>query len=386
MTHLQLNPAFSYFCFMRMKIGFDAKRAFLNASGLGNYSRNTLNALNRYFPENKYLLFTPETETIHFPNAQQFQIVSPSANSSRLQKSYWRNFSISKKFHDRELDIFHGLSNELPRGIHKTDVKSVVTIHDLIFLRYPKYYNALDRKIYFYKVRYACTAATKIIAISEQTKNDIVEFLNIKPEKIEVVHQSVSPVFFESDLDKNLKSKYNLPDDFILSVGTIETRKNQLTLLKALHEQQLETPVVFVGKPTSYKNELLLFIDKKKLKNKILFLENIPENDLAGLYQLAIISVYLSRYEGFGLPIIEAMASGCPVMTGNVSCLPETAGDAAILCTPEYFNEVGEQLKIVLENEKVRTDLIAKGKERAKRFRPEIYAGKLISLYGELQK
>lgn len=367
-----------------MKIGFDAKRAFLNASGLGNYSRNTLNALNNYFPENQYILFTPEIKTEMFHNYKQFDVISPDSSVSKIFKSFWRSFSVSGQLKKNELDLFHGLSNELPEGIHKTEVPAVVTIHDLIFMRFPEFYKPIDRKIYYGKVKYACNSAQRIIAISNQTKNDIVQYFKIDPNKIEVIYQSVSPKFFNPAETQNLKLKYKLADNFVLAVGTIEPRKNQLSVLKAIQTKKIETQVIFVGKPTNYSFELLRFISENKMEEQVKFLNNIPRKDLVGLYQMANLSVYISVYEGFGLPVIESMACGCPVITSNVSCLPETAGDAAVLCTPEDFNSLGVQIKKIMEDELFRNDLIRKGKERAKIFHPEFFSKKMISLYTDI--
>jgi glycosyltransferase involved in cell wall biosynthesis len=366
-----------------MRIGFDAKRAFLNASGLGNYSRNTINALNQYSKNNQFVLYTPKIEDKLFENYKQFEVYSPESALAKIFKPLWRSYS-AKRLKKHQIDIFHGLSNELPYGIHSTKVPAVVTIHDLIFMRFPEFYKTLDREIYRSKVKYACSSAHKIIAISEQTKEDIIRFLNVDANKIEVVYQSVSPVFFEHNNSENLRTKYNLSKQFILSVGTLEPRKNQLTILKALHSEKTDTQIVFIGKSTSYIKRLHDFINVNNLSRQVKFLNNIPENDLAGLYKMARLSVYISHFEGFGLPVIESMASGCPVITSNVSCLPETAGDAAILCAPGNFTELGKQIKLTIEDEKIRNELIQKGNERARLFHPEYFSEKMISLYTEL--
>lgn len=378
-----MKPAFFVFLLydkIAMRIGFDAKRAFLNASGLGNYSRNTINALHRYSQNNQCVLYTPEIKDGLFENYKRFEVHSPESSLAKIFKPVWRSNSASRLM-KHQIDIFHGLSNELPHDIHKAKIPAVVTIHDLIFMRFPEFYKTIDRKIYYTKVRYACDSAKKIIAISEQTKEDIIRFFNVDTNKIEVVYQSVSPVFFERNNSENLCAKYNLSEQFILSVGTLEPRKNQLTILKALHSEKIDTQIVYIGKPTSYAKKLNDFINANNLFSQVKFLNNISENDLAGLYQMASCSVYISHFEGFGLPVIESMASGCPVITSNVSCLPETAGGAAILCAPNDFNELGIQIKTLLENENLRNDLIQKGEERARLFHPEYFAEKMISLY-----
>jgi glycosyltransferase involved in cell wall biosynthesis len=363
-----------------MRIGFDAKRAFLNASGLGNYSRNTINALRQISQNNQCVLYTPKVQETLFENYREFEVHSPESSLAKIFKPVWRSYS-AQLLKKHQIELFHGLSNELPFGIHKTKIPSVVTIHDLIFMRFPEFYKTIDRKIYESKVKYACASAQKIIAISQQTKEDIIRFFNVDPGKIEVVYQSVSPVFFESKTSENLRSKYDLSEKFIISVGTLEPRKNQLTILKALQSENINTQIVFVGKPTSYVKKLDDFIYTNNLSNQVKFLNNIPENDLAGLYQWACCSVYISHFEGFGLPVIESMASGCPVITSNVSCLPETAGGAAIFCNPNDFNELGIQIKTLLENDNLRNDLIQKGNERASLFHPEYFVEKMISLY-----
>jgi glycosyltransferase involved in cell wall biosynthesis len=367
-----------------MKIGYDAKRAFLNTSGLGNYSRTTLNALLKYHNENQYTLFTPEQKVGLLEQQEDFTIVSPAKSDSKIKKYFWRSFHLGAELKNHGLDIFHGLSNELPKGIHKSAIPSVVTIHDLIFIRYPEFYKPFDRAIYFQKVKYACKAATKILAISEQTKDDIIHFTGTDPNKIEVIHQAISPLFFEkADLGR-AKTKYKLPEEFILSVGTVEERKNQLSIIKALLKQNIKIPVIFVGNPTSYCNDIHKYIAEKGIEKQVVFLKNIPEKDLAAIYQLASLSIYISVFEGFGLPVIESMACACPVITSNVSCLPETAGDAALLCSPENIEELGDSIKKILGDNNFRDELIKKGKARAENFQPKIYIEKLISLYSEI--
>ncbi|WP_347839639.1 glycosyltransferase family 1 protein [uncultured Draconibacterium sp.] len=369
-----------------MKIGYDAKRAFLNTSGLGNYSRNTLNALAKYFPEHQYTLFTPEIKSNMLEEQEKFDIIAPEQANSEIKKAIWRSLQLSEEIEQTGVNLFHGLSNELPKGMHKATIPTLVTIHDLIFIRYPQFYKTLDRAIYFRKTKYACNAATRILAISEQTKADIIDFIDIEPSKIEVVHQAISPLFFENANTGRVKEKYKLPKEFVLAVGTVEERKNQLSILKAMVEKNIQLPLVLVGNPTSYCNDIHKYIAEKKLQNRVIFLKNIPENDLAAIYQLARLSIYISVFEGFGLPVIESMACGCPVITSNASCLPETAGDAAVLCSPTNIEELGNNMEKILTDTNFRKELIMKGRIRANEFQPKKYVEKLVSLYTELIK
>lgn len=317
---------------------------------------------------------------------EAFETVAPAPNLSKLKKSMWRNFQLSKLLKPYNIDLFHGMSNELPRGIHKTPVPSVVTIHDLIFLRYPEFYKYFDRIIYRSKVKYACKAATKIIAISEQTKADIIKFTGTNPNKIEVIHQAISPLFFEKIETGSIKIKYRLPEKFILAVGNIEERKNQLSILKALQARSLDIPLVMIGNPTSYCNDIHKYVAANNIQDRVIILKNIPEKDLAGIYQLASLSIYISVFEGFGLPVIEAMASGCPVITSNVSCLPETAGNAAVLCSPDDLEELADSISKILGDNLFRNQLVEKGKKRAEEFQAKEHAKKLLALYAEMTK
>jgi glycosyltransferase involved in cell wall biosynthesis len=367
-----------------MKIGFDAKRAFLNSTGLGNYSRNTLNALNLFYPGEEYILFTPEIKAELFEAYRRFKIVSPQNFVAKKLKTIWRSLFLIPHLKKHQIDVFHGLSNELPNGIENSGIPSVVTIHDLVFMRYPEFYQAIDRKIYFKKTRYACKAADKIIAISKQTRNDIETFFQIPTEKIEMIYQPVAPVFFEKHDPAAVIAQYDLPKEYILSVGTLEPRKNQRALLMAIKQAQIDVPVVFVGKATSYATEMKRFIAENLPDNQVTFLANIPEKHLAALYQGALLSVYISVFEGFGLPVIESMACGCPVVTSTVSVLPETAGEAAVLCNPGDTDDIGTKVLMLLQDSSLRSQLIRKGTKRAQKFHPEIYAKKLHELYTKI--
>lgn len=216
-----------------MKIGYDAKRAFLNTSGLGNYSRNTLNALQKYFPGHHYTLFTPEEKAAMLEEQDKFDIVQfPEHAHSGFKKAIWRSIQLSDEVKDHKLDLFHGLSNELPKGIHKTAIPTLVTIHDLIFIRYPEFYKTLDRAIYFRKTKYACNAATKILAISQQTKDDIIDFVDVDPEKIEILHQAISPLFFENANTGKIKENINCPTILFWPLVQLKSEKISFRSLK----------------------------------------------------------------------------------------------------------------------------------------------------------
>lgn len=365
-----------------MNIGFDAKRAFNNAAGLGNFSRSTITALANQYPEDRLFLFHPGNKNSLFTAPENSTEIKPKNLAWQILKNVWRSFQISKLARELNLDIYHGLSHELPSGIEKTGIKSVVTIHDLIYLRYPNFFLKIDRNIYDFKFRQACRVADRIHAISEQTKRDLIQFFSIPEEKIEVIYQTVNTLFFEVCAEYQkiaIRKKYQLPEEFILTVGTIEPRKNLMNLLKGMVSEKINIPLVVVGKSTGYKQRARSFIQENR--QQVTFLHGIKDAELAVLYQSATAMIYPSLFEGFGLPVAEAQASGCPVITSNTSSLPEAGGDAAIYVNPENPKEIGQAIKSLLASQSQRETIISKGRINAQRFTPEKYAIQLRQLY-----
>lgn len=365
-----------------MKIGFDAKRAFSNKSGLGNYSRDVISALIDYYPENEYFLFTPNTNTELLEKQHLNNVICPQKNTPA---SYWRSIKMSHDIKANKIDIFHGLSNELPLNIKRVKAKKVVTIHDLIFLRLPKLYKFIDRQIYNFKFKRACQNADKIIAISHQTKEDIIHYYKIPESKIEVIYQTCNPIFkqrFDDEIKEKTKIKFQLPQNFILNVGTIEKRKNALTVIKAI--QNVDISLVIIGKETEYAKEVKSYIHKNGLQNKVKILNNVNIQELACIYQLSKIFIYPSIYEGFGIPILEAFFSGVPVITGNTGATAEAGGEAAIKTNPLDYKMLEEQIVYLLENDNIREKLILKGFERAKLFEKETVTENLMNFYKKL--
>jgi glycosyltransferase involved in cell wall biosynthesis len=374
----------------QMKIGFDAKRAFYNKSGLGNYSRNLLNTFAEYHPENSYFLFTPSTEArLHLEKEELFRIIEPSATIDRFLRPLWRLKTMNKEIKKHGLDIFHGLSHELPIGIEKSGARSVVTVHDLIFLRYPKFYNPFDVRIYTWKLIHACRAASHIVAISNQTRTDLINFLKIDPGKISVIYQGCNPQFrkrYEADAIKILKKKYNLPERYLLYVGTIEQRKNLLGVLKAMHLCNAGIPLVVIGKKKDkYFTEVQNYINSSNLRN-IFFPEGVTNSELPGIYQNAECFIYPSFFEGFGIPVVEALVSGTPVITSKGGCLEEAGGPGSIYINPESPEQIGEAICSVINSKEKQEEMTIKGLEYSGNFDDRVIADAYISLYNSLLK
>jgi glycosyltransferase involved in cell wall biosynthesis len=372
-----------------MRIGFDAKRAFFNKSGLGSYSRNLIQGLAKKYPENEYVLYTPGTNPDLFePSQECFSIKVPQRFYHRIFRSYWKSFFVSKQLPRDRIEIFHGLSHELPYNFPVKQVKSVVTIHDLIFLRLPHLYRTIDRTIYERKFRYSCQVSNRIIAVSQQTANDVVEFFKTEPGKIDVVYQGCNPMFNNevSLIEKEiLRMKYLLPKSFILYVGTIEERKNLLTLIKALHYGKIDTPLVVIGKNTSYLNKVIEFIERHSLIN-IIFCDIVQNQDLPGIYQLADLFVYPSIFEGFGIPILEALYSKVPVITSKGSSLAEAGGKYTLYVDPNNVEEMAAAIKKVLFDRELQERMKLEGYKHARGFDEDKVTANIMDVYLKVMK
>lgn len=376
-----------------MKIGFDAKRLYNNFTGLGNYSRFIVEALSTFYPDNEYTLFAPKvkcnTDTQFFLAAKNIETIQPSAWISWLKlNSLWRSFMISSLVNKKKINVYHGLSHELPVGI-AGKTKAVVTVHDLIFLRYPQFYNHIDVAIYKAKIQYACRVADRIIAISEQTKQDLINFLKISPDKITVIYQGCHSNFkrVPDPLELSMvKTKYDLPDEFILNVGTIEPRKNALQILRALQllKGKLQVPLVIIGRPTEYITELEAYAKKNGLEEQVRYIHHADFNDLPAIYRLSKVFVYPSFFEGFGIPLVEAIACEVPVITSTGSCFSEAAGPYSIYVDPYDDETLAFQLFELVRDETRQKKMVEQSMLFIKRFEPHIISKHLFELYSTL--
>lgn len=371
-----------------LRIGFDAKRAFLNNTGLGNYSRSVITSLASTFPGNEYFLYTPQqvnnSRTASMLNAPGVKVRTPAVP---ILKSLWRSrFVVSTLLKDK-IDLYHGLSHEIPVSIQNTSIKTVVTIHDLIFLRYPQYYKAADRKIYEMKFRNACKNADKIIAISEQTKRDIIHYFGTNESKIEVVYQSCDPSFaqnYSPEYLNMIREKYHLPEKFLLNVGTIEDRKNLMLITQSLSEIPEEVKLVVIGKETPYAGKVKKYLSEHELESRVLFLKDIPFGDLPAMYKLAKIFIYPSEFEGFGIPILEALNAGVPVIAATGSCLEEAGGPSSLYVSPTDYKALVAAVNNILQNAELSNNMIAAGKLYAAQFKESAHAENLMRIYKNL--
>jgi glycosyltransferase involved in cell wall biosynthesis len=367
-----------------MRIGFESKRIFHNKTGLGNYARGIVSGLSYYFPNNAYYLYNPKITNKTLFNVNNTNVFEcfPKGSFSKIFYNYWRQKGVVKDLIEDKINIYHGLSGELPLGLKKNNIKSIVTIHDLIFMRYPNLYSLFDRKIHYLKFKKAATNADKIIAISEQTKKDIVQFLKINPDKITVIYQSCQDVFKQTytiEEKEKVAFKFKLPEQFILNVGTIETRKNALLIVKAI--KNCETKLVLIGKKTKYADEIEEYVLQNKLNDKVRIINGLSSVELAIVYQLATIFVYPSIFEGFGIPVIEALYSKVPVITNKYGVFPEAGGPNSIYIDPENVTELEQQINFLLASPALRKEIADSGFNFVQRFNDDNIAKQYNNVY-----
>ncbi|MDR1645617.1 MAG: glycosyltransferase family 4 protein [Tannerellaceae bacterium] len=376
-----------------MIVGFDAKRAIQNNTGLGNYSRYLVEILSEHEPDNHYLLFAPKDK----PNVR-LQILHSRPNVAfvfprglcRLFAWLWRIAGIKRDIRKQGVDVYHGLSNELPAGIissRRSNVRTVVTIHDLIFLRYPRYYKPIDRIIYRIKFRTACRHAGRIIAVSECTKRDIVRFFRIPEDKITVVYQGCHPAFAQEvgeEKRQAVAAHYHLPSRFVLSVGTIEERKNLVLAVRALAHIPDDIHLVAVGRHTAYARKVEQYAARAGVAHRLHLLHDVSFEDLPAVYRLATVCVYPSLFEGFGIPVVEALASGVPVVAATGSCLEEAGGPDSLYADPTNETELAQHILTVLNDPEKAAKMISAGREYVRRFSGQHIAGEVMRVYESL--
>ncbi len=370
-----------------MRIGFDGKRAVSNMTGLGNYSRLVIEALASDHPEHFLYIYTPALKQnprlnlINSLHNVEFRLPPTTGFSGSL----WRSFGVTNNLRADRVDIFHGLSNELPLNIASGHVPSVVTMHDVIYRRLPYCYSAIDRRIYDFKYGRSCRNATRIIAVSECTKRDVVELYGIHPDKIDVIYQGCDDSFRTIHTPQSLaevRTRLNLPARYILQVGTIEKRKNLELTVRALTALPHDIHLLAVGRPRKgYLEEVMRVAREAGVADRIDVRQDIKFADLPPLNAMAEAVAYPSFYEGFGIPILEALESGAPVVAATGSCLEEAGGDGAIYVAPDNPRQMGEALRAIIDRTVDTEAMKAKGKLHAARFNSSGMTEKILSTY-----
>lgn len=358
-----------------MRIGYDGKRAVFNNTGLGNYSRLLVDVLSDRYPEHEYILFSPRLQSnprleplLKKPNVS---VETPDTAIGRAAASIWRIQGVTSQLSRSKIDLAHGLSGELPLNIGTSNIPTVVTIHDLIFRKFPECYNAIDREIYDYKFRNAAVNATRVLAISKCTKRDLINEYDINPDRIDVVYQGCHAQFKRTPSKEEIesvKARYGLDRPYIISVGTVERRKNQIMTVRGVRGLPEDFDVVLVGRHTSYVKEIQQYVRQYNITDRVKFLDKVPFADLPALYAGAFCSSYTSRYEGFGIPVIESLAVGTPVIVATGSCLEEAGGPDVPAVDPDDVEEWVNTVKELVNYPNAHRKIAVKGKAYINRF------------------
>jgi glycosyltransferase involved in cell wall biosynthesis len=371
-----------------MRICVNASPAVHHIAGLGRYTYELLAALMTVDPDNEYVAF------YNRPTEAQ---VDPPLDSlphltTNLGTKPWRMSALLAHFarvpQDRlfpDADVFHATDHLLPR---LSRVKSVLTVHDLIFQFYPETHKPLNRWFLTLMMPRFLQAADSVIAVSKSTKKDAMDFYGLDEERIEVIYEGVHARFrpAPSDAISVVLRKYGLVGGFILSVGTIEPRKNLTSLLEAYHvlkNQGTPRRLVIVGKKGWLYADFFRRLSELGLEDEVIFPGFVPDDDLPALYSAADLFVFPSLYEGFGLPVLEAMACGVPVITSNTSSLPEVAGEAALLIAPRDIGGLVKAIQLTLADEQTRTEMRDQGVQQAAKFSWEKAARETLLVYSK---
>lgn len=373
------------------RIGFDAKRIVRNRTGLGAYGRTLVNDLSLSAPAGtELLLYAPDAG---HDDLRSQMAVGPTMRfvypDGRWPKWWWRSRGIVDQLRRDGVGLFHGLSGELPVGLRRAGIPGVVTIHDLIFMRHPEYYHWIDAQIYAAKFRATCREASRIIAISECTKRDVMELGGVASDRITVVYQSCNPRFglpLGADAAAEVGRRLGLPRRYVLSVGSIEERKNVLLLLRALPLLPSDVSLVVVGRHTPYADRVLSEARRMGLAHRVSLLHGVADADLQAVYQQAEVFAYPSRYEGFGIPIIEAVFSRLPVVACTGSCLEEAGGPHCLYVAPDDAEGMARAIAAMLHGAPERQQRIERSLDYVQRFRGRDVAAQVADVYAQLME
>lgn len=368
-----------------MKFGIDAKYLLQKRTGITNYVRGLIDGLSQIDQTNEYILYQNSIE------AEEKQSSYPANFRIKTIRSLpivWKQWAVPRDIEKERLDLFHSPTSTIPM-VRKCP--TVVTIFDLFTKINPSWFPAKVTIPLNILTGYAARHADLIITISESTKNDIIKYYNVLPEKIKVTYLAKDDVYSPIDDEealRSIRSKYNIKKDFILYVGSLFLFRNIPALLKAfsvlVHEKGVDVNLVLVGRQFWQQFDLRELIDKLDIQEHVIYLGYAPYNDLPLLYNAAEAFVYPSLYEGFGIPPLEAMACGTPVITSNIASLPEVVGDAGILINPYSIDSLVEGLYRVLIDKDLQKELRRKGIERSKLFTWDKTAQATLEAYKQI--
>ena len=351
-----------------MKIGVDYSSVVSGKTGIGVAAQNLIQAMKVTSPETEFILYHSGKGDLNTP-----------------KRIFWESVRLPLKASRDKLDLLYSPGFAPPMW---SPAPSVVTVHDLIGMAYPGNQGAVSGFYWSKWLPAALGRSRRVVASSEHTRGDIVRFLKLTPEKVSVVPLAVDPAFKKTDDGAKtaaLLKKFGIRRSFFISVGTLEPRKNHLRLLEAyeiLKQKKLNSfMLVIVGKPAAAEKEIKAFVRAKGLERDVIFLGYVELDELICLYNAALGYAITSLYEGFGLPVLEAMSCGLSGVCSNRSSLPEVAGNTALMVEPDDAGQIAEALLRYSEDSELRRSLSQKALERASRFSMERCARQMLGIF-----
>jgi glycosyltransferase involved in cell wall biosynthesis len=379
------------------RVALDARRLAGNRRGVGLYVHNLVRCLPKAAPDMEFLLLVDRPVPASFVPAGCRQIVvggrpsddsqSVSPPGAKISSVYWMNVLVPRVLTRERVELFHGTNVAAPLV---SGCPSVVTIHDLVYRRIPDTLAPFHRFYHRLLVPIAARRAAHLIAISESTRSDIINLVGVRPTKVTAIHHGIDASFLPVTDDVRLasvRSQFCLPNRFILHVGAVERQKRLEPLMVAaadMLKKDLVDGVVLAGEEGRGAEDVRRVVAQLGIAERVHFLGYVAQEVVPALYTLARCTVYPSWYEGFGMPVLEAMACGSPVITSNVSSFPEVAGDAALLLPPGDSGAMVRTLERLLTDDQLRDSLVTKGIQRAKRFSWEACAARHVDVYRQV--
>lgn len=371
-----------------MRIGIDCRLPYYQIGGISQYTINLLTALAQIDHENHYIVFHSRKDASSYipeygKHFEHRRLITPCHH--RLER-----WTLSIELLAHRLDIMHS-PDFIPPAFGAR--KKVITVHDLNFVYYPEFLTAESRRYYLGQLEWAVRECDHILADSNHTRNDLINILKVPESKITTVYLAANPSYrlkrSKEEIARTL-DQFELQPGFILFVGTLSPRKNVTMLLSAYEElvrdRGIESQLLLVGGRGWLSDHIFEHIDRLNLGNQIRYLEKISNDELACLYAAARVFALPSHYEGFGLPVLEAMHCGCPVISSNRGSLPEVVGEAGLLIEPEALDLWVDSLEQVLTNEPLRDSLREKGYLQAGHFTWEQTALDTLAVYEEIPR
>jgi glycosyltransferase involved in cell wall biosynthesis len=361
-----------------MKIGIDARSMSIKG-GVRNYILNLVKEISKIDKDNKYNIYYDSEKNLGSFNYKNFNEILIK-NNSRILIPFWEQIKLRNRIIKDKIEVFHGMKNTIPIWLPK-NIKSIATIHDLTPFIFKKEVGFFDYFYWKFFIPLTIKKASRIIVISESTSRDVKELFPEYKEKIELIYLGGPSKKRNPQIAKK---------NFFLMVGAMRPRKNLMRVVKAFKEITKKYPLFklyIVGKDfNNYKKIVQMEIKNLGIEKNVLIRGYAPQNDLDRYYSFSKGYIFTSLYEGFGLPILEAQSKGCPVITSNISSMPEISGDGAILVDPYNINEISNAMNLLIKDKILTNSMIKKGYKNLKRFSWKKTAKETLEVYKNAKK